>query len=143
VTAAHTVTVELDGDGTPGLVRFGCTGGPADECHQWCAEGCEEQCDGMPIRLWSPGQDAPELVAQAPAQGHRWEPMPPDGASCRLVDWLDGTGDWRDTYDGEDYDAPQPLRPGTHVIAVYWDGDDYTWHYAADDEEPAIPGRPL
>jgi len=131
VTAVHYADVTLDADGTVESVRFTCAGGPADLCHQWCAEGCEELCYGTPIRLWSPGQDVPELIAQAPAQGHQWEPMPPDGSSCRVVDWLDASGDWRDTYAGEDQDTPQ-LRAGRHVITEEWDGDNYLWSYAED-----------
>jgi hypothetical protein len=138
VTATHTVTVELaeddDGDVEVLFVRFGCTGGPEDECHQWCAEGCEEQCYGGRIIL---SGHLAELVAQAPLDGHRWEPMPPDGSSCRIVDWLDA-GDWQDTgfnADGEEISRDQ-LLPGTHVIEEEWTGDDYTWSYA---EPAAVP----
>jgi hypothetical protein len=127
VTAEHTVTVEADDDGTPYAFQFACTGGPDDVCHQWCAEGCDEECIGGGIIL---SAASVEPNAQAPLAGHRWEPMPPDGRSCRVVDWLDAAGA-ADTYADED----EPHRPGTHRIAEEWTGDDYMWSYA--DPVPA------
>lgn len=135
MTAEHYAEAEVLEDGYAS-VRFVCTGGPEDECHQWCAEGCEETCLGGAIIL--SGAEL-ELVAQAPALGHRWEPMPPDGSSCRIVDWLDAVG-WQDTGWVEEPDAGgerevthADLRPGLHRIEEEWTGDDYIWRYPAED----------
>lgn len=118
MTAAHTITAELDDHGTPDLIRFACTGGPDDNCHQWCTEGCEEFCYASPER--KPQPDGTVIVT-----GHHWAPMPPDGRSCRIVDWLDASGA-EDTHADED----EPYRPGTHPITAAWDGGDYVWAYA-------------
>lgn len=133
MTAQHFADVELDADGNPDVVRFVCSGGPDDECHQWCAEGCEEQCYGgdliltgakHPINLWRP------------VDAHRWAPMPPDGTRCRIAEWLGACG-WQDTgwvddeKVGDREVTPADLRPGRHLIEDEWTGDDYIWRYPA------------
>lgn len=142
--AEHYAEVELYPDGDLWPVRFICSGTDADECHQWCAEGCEESCTGSPIRLWSPeSPESPDdpLVAQAPVLGHRWTPAAYTSGGCRIVDWLDACGD-ADTYAGDDEPwGPHAAREGRHLIEVEWTGDDYVWSYP--DVEPATPGRPL
>lgn len=128
MTAEHFVDVEIGGDGYVSF-RFTCTGGPGDVCHQWCAEGCEELCTADTIVL---DPERVELVAQAPTGAHQWEPMPPHGQSCRVVDWLDAVGG-ADAYADED----EPHRPGRHPIAEEWTGADYVWTYR--DPAPAVP----
>lgn len=138
MTAEHYADVELYEDGEGAFVRFVCTGGPTDLCHQWCAEGCEESCLGGGIIPWAADTSGPSLIAQAPVQGHRWEPMPPDGSSCRIVDWLDAVSwqdcGWVDEPDagGEREVAVQDLRPGRHRIEEEWAGDVYIWRYPAE-----------
>lgn len=103
MSAVHTVTVEVDEDGTPWRFEFACSGGDSDRCRQWCAEdtNCEE-CS------W---------------EVHRWEPVP----YCREITWLDGCGA-HDTYIGADDGEPIPARSGR--IDIEWDGDGYLWRYA-------------
>lgn len=127
MTAQHFVDVELDEDGDVFLVTFVCAGTAGDICHQWCAEGCEEYCSSTPILT---GAEV-EIVAQAPLDGHRWEPMPLDGSYCRVVDWLDASG-WNETgWNEEDTEiSADQLRPGRHLIEEEWTGDDYIWRYA-------------
>jgi hypothetical protein len=122
--------LDLAEPGTFMGARVICLGGPADMCQQWCAEGCEEQCYETPILSGA----QIELVAQAPIDGHRWEPT----GSCGIADWLDA-GDLAETYTGDDdiwqWDDDGETQPGIRsgLIDVSWDGEDYLWDYA----EPA------
>lgn len=139
MTVEHFAEVELYEDGGGAFVRFVCTGTDEDLCRQWCAEGCEESCNGgLPIR-WTANGPGVELVAQAPVDGHRWEPTPRIGeSSCREMDWLDAVG-WQDTGWVDDPDpgvgerevAVRDLRDGRHRIEIEWTGDDYVWRYPA------------
>lgn len=125
MTAEHTVDVDIDDDGYVCGFTFTCSGGSTDDCHQWCADGCEETCTAPDVILWPLSADIGP-VAQAPIDVHRWQPMVPP--TCRIVDWLDACGG-TDTYVDED----EPHRSGRHPIDVDWTGDDYQWTY----REPA------
>jgi hypothetical protein len=129
----HRIEVEVDDDGAVECVRFTCDEPEGSLCRSWCTV-CEETCSAEPI-LGSATLALVELVAQAPVDGHLYEPVP----YCRFVEWL-GAGDTQDSIDLHDED--EPLRPGTHPIEVAWDGDEYVWHYAVPDPEPAYPGHP-
>lgn len=104
MTATHSVTVETDDDGTAHSHTFTCTGTAADECHQWCSQGCDESCPG-------------------PAT-HRWE----DTGECRILVWYDAL-DVSDTY-ADSEDDPWPNRSGR--IEDEWTGDGYIWRYRDD-----------
>jgi hypothetical protein len=138
MSAEHYADVDLTDPDWP-TVRFVCTGGDTDLCHQWCAEGCEEQCLARRAIRWSP-----EAICQPTADAHRWEPSPRVGeSSCRIVDWLDAIGwqesGWVDEPDdgGEREVTAADLRPGQHLIAEEWTGDDYIWRYPANAETTA------
>lgn len=122
--APHTVEVELDEDGDVRALGFACTAPEGSLCRSWCTV-CEETCSATPIL------GPVEQVAQAPVDGHPYEPV----ASCRVVDYLDAA-DWPEDVHAED----EPLRPGVHPIEEEWDGDTYLWRYA--DPEPEHPGHP-
>jgi hypothetical protein len=124
----HRVEVEVDDDGSPEYLSFTCDAPEGSLCRSWCTV-CEEECSGTPIL------GPVELVAQAPVDGHPYAPVP----YCRLVVWL-GAGDTQDAI--ERHDEDEALRPGTHPIEVSWDGDEYLWHYAEPEPEPAYPGHP-
>lgn len=122
--------IELYEEGTLTGARVVCLGADDDECHQWCGEGCEEECTGYP---WLP-PDTP-LVAQAPVVGHRAQLY----NGCRIADWINGCG-IEDTHvdDGafpwdDDTDTQPDIRSG--LIEVEWTGHDYVWNYP--DEVPA------
>lgn len=128
----HFVEVSVEDEGTPDAVytieRFVCEAPDGSLCRSWCVE-CEETCSATPIL------GSVEVVAQAPVDGHRYEPV----NHCRIVEWL-GAGD---AMDREDLHAEdEPLRPGRHPIDEEWTGDDYVWSYAEPDPEPAYPGHP-
>ena len=124
MSAVHFAEADVDDEArVQTRVRFSCSGDDTSECHQWCAEGCEEQCLGYGTHRWT-------------AEAYR-----PGG--CRIVDWLDATGA-EDSYTGDDYaphGQPQPFRPGRHQIETEWTGDEYVWSYF--EAEPAVPGRPV
>lgn len=124
--APHTVEVDLDEDGAPRVARFACHEPEGALCRSWCTV-CDETCAGTPIL------EPVELIAQAPVDGHPYEPV----SSCRFVDYLDAA-DWPEEVHAED----EPLRPGVHPIECEWDGDTYLWRYAEPEPEPAYPGHP-
>lgn len=124
----HRVEVALDDDGDPTYVRFTCDAPSGSLCRSWCTV-CDETCSGTPIL------GTVEPIAQAPVDGHPYEPIP----YCRIVEWL-GAGDTQDSI--ELYAEDEALRPGTHPIEEEWDGGDYLWRYAEPEPEPAYPGHP-
>lgn len=95
--------------------RFTCTAPIGATCRCWCTEGCDEFCSGKPV------YGDPELVAQAPVDGHRWA----DTGECRIVTWLENGGTPGELFMGED---DEPLRSGW--IETEWEGDCYLWQYA-------------
>jgi hypothetical protein len=126
----YTIEVDEDSAGDLWVVRIVCHAAEDAICRCWCAEGCEETCYGSRIYV---AAEPPELVAQAPTEGHRWAPI----GSCRIVDWLEACG-------AEDsHDEEEPLRPGTHPIEADWDGDMYVWRYAEPDAAVTDAGVPL
>lgn len=131
-THPHAVEVEVeefdDGSSSATVVRFTCSAPAGSLCRSWCVE-CEEECSATPILR------EVEQVAQAPLDGHRYEPVP----YCRVVEWL-GAGD---AGDREELHADdEPLRPGARPIEEEWDGDGYLWRYAVPEPEPLHPGHP-
>ena len=121
MTAVHTVDVEIE-DGVAIMFTFVCSGNDSSPCRMWCADGCEETCTERPV------VGDPDLVAQAPVDGHRFVPLRPP--TCRVADWLNAC-DGDDTY-GADY-VDEPHRAGRHAIVEEWDGDSYLWTYAEPD----------
>lgn len=80
---------------------FHCDAPKDATCRTWCIEGCEETC---------PGPDT-----------HKWA----DIGKCYEIEWL-SLGDYDDYYTGS--------APHGHVsghIRTEWQGDYYTWEYAA------------
>jgi hypothetical protein len=123
---AHLHRIDLAEPGTFDGARAVCLGTDDDRCRQWCAEGCEEACSGR--RIIPP--PAPELIAQAPVEGHRWEPI----GSCRVAEWIDAAG-LEDTCADDDalaWDKAMETQPGIRsgFIEEEWTGDDYVWSYA-------------
>ena len=128
MTAQH--RLDLFEEGSLLAARVVCLGGPEDECQQWCAEGCEEECYHTPI-LW-PTVKPPSPMA--PIDGHQYMPS----GSCRFADWLNAD----DLYDAcqdpdddlfewdEETDSQPRLRSG--LIDVEWDGETYLWQYAEE-----------
>ena len=128
MTAQH--RLDLSDPGTFVGARVVCLGTDADECHQWCAEGCEEECSGWP---WIP--PGTEVVAMAPPTGHRSELYAQDRpGDCRITDWINNCGH-EDTYAGDEellrWDEDGELQDGivSGLIEVEWTGDDYVWSY--------------
>lgn len=133
MSAEHYAEVELYEDGDGAFVRFVCTGTDNNECHQWCAQGCEEQCLGEGIIL---AGDHPVDLWRSP-RAHRWAPHPRAGESiCRVMEWLGAVG-WQDSgwvdddKVGEREVTVRDLRDGRHLIETEWTSDDYIWRYPA------------
>lgn len=129
MTAQH--RLDLYEEGSLSGATVVCLGTDADDCHQWCGEGCEEECAGWP---WIP--PGTELVAQAPVVGHRAEVYP----GCREADWINACG-IEDTAADEDIlrfdaDGDGDTQPGIRsgLIEIEWTGDDYIWSYV----EPVV-----
>lgn len=123
--------LELAEAGTFTGARIVCDGDDTSLCRQWCAEGCEEGCWHDPIPADT------ELIAQAPADGHRWEPI----GSCRAADWINARGveDSHTDDDGFpfDEDGDHQLGVRSAPVDVMWNDDDYVWAYVED-----APGHP-
>lgn len=131
MTAQH--RLELAEPGSFAGARVVCLGTEEDLCRRWCAEGCEEGCWHTPLAA------EVELVAQAPVEGHRWEPL----GYCREATWLEAVGieELHADPDGFPFDEDGAAQLGVRsgLIEISWTDDDYVWSYA----EPAPPLLPV
>lgn len=122
--------LDLFEEGSLLAAKVVCLGGPEDECQQWCAEGCEEECRETPILHPAHKEPCP----QAPVDGHQWERID----HCRIAEWLEHDDLYDacqdpddDLFEWDEATDNQPrLRSG--LIDVEWDGETYLWSYAEE-----------
>lgn len=80
---------------------FHCDAPEGAPCRTWCVDGCEETCTDR--------------------EGHRWA----DIGECYVIEWLN-IGDHYDDYSGS-----TPLNNVSGPIVTEWQGECYSWEYAA------------
>jgi hypothetical protein len=112
----HRIEWTIRDDGGP-QARLSCDAPEGSKCRLECAEQCGSE--SWPCRSWDPATDD-------------WSPVYHDltdsGWCGVLAYWDDGTA--AEVYDQDAGEAQ--VRSGP--ISVRWNGDNYLWRYADEDE---------